>query len=70
MIMSTLGDEVFLALVERLEELAVQDAAGFSVGPQLDAVRWLLQTRLKTHDQSSRQDSLLENPPPPGTLKQ
>jgi hypothetical protein len=70
MIMSTLGDEVFLVLVERLEELAIQESQGFSVGPQLEAVRWLLQTRPKTHDQSIRQDSPLENPPPPGTLKQ
>jgi hypothetical protein len=68
--MSRLGDEVFLVLVDRLEELAIQESQGFSVGPQLEAVRWLLQTRLKTHDQAIYQESLLENPPPPGTLKQ
>ena len=68
--MSRLSDDVFLALVERLEELAIQESQGFSVGPHLDAVRWLLQTRLKIHDQAIYQESLLENPPPPGTLKQ
>jgi hypothetical protein len=70
MIVSALGNEVFLVLVERLEELARLEAEGFPVGPQLAAVRWLLETRLKVHAQSSRQDQCMESLEPSGIWKQ
>ncbi len=68
--MSALGNEVFLVLVERLEELAVQESQGFPVGPQFKTVRWLLETRLKVHAQSSRQEQCMESLEPSGIWKQ
>jgi hypothetical protein len=50
--MSALGDQVFLVLAERLQELVGQEALGFPVAPELEAVRGLLQKRLRVHRQS------------------